>query len=41
MKHYSDPVIEVVNFDITDITNFGQENEISAGALFGSISIDW
>ncbi len=43
MKKYSDPMIDVVSFEMTDVTNSfeGGDNEVSAQVLFPNISIDW
>ena len=45
MKRYMDPEMEVVSFEITDVTNgkgIGDENPISAPDDFwGNIQIDW
>lgn len=41
MKKYFDPELEIVNFTVADVTNFGEEDEVSAGSLFPNLSIDW
>ncbi len=41
MKKYVDPTIEVTNFEVTDITNFGGDNEVSAGVLFPDSITNW
>ncbi len=41
MKKYDEPRIEIFSFEIEDVTNFGGDNEISAGELFPSWQIDW
>jgi subtilisin family serine protease len=37
----ADPEIELVSFDVEDETDFGGDNEISAGELFPGRQIDW
>jgi len=41
MKKYSEPELEIVSFEIEDETNFGGDNEISAGQLFPAWQQDW
>ena len=41
MKKYEEPDLEIVSFEVEDVTNFGEDNEISAGELFPSTQIDW
>ena len=41
MKKYTEPELEIVRFEIEDVTNFGGDNEISAGELFPNWQIDW
>ncbi len=44
MKFYSDPELEVVSFEIADVTNnddFGGADEVSANQLFGNVQYDW
>jgi len=44
MKFYSDPELEVVSFDIADITNNDDDwgdNEVSASQLFDNVQYDW
>jgi hypothetical protein len=41
MKQYSEPDFEITKFDITDVTNFGDDNEVSAGELFPDPMIKW
>ncbi|MBQ4447180.1 MAG: hypothetical protein IKH31_01595 [Clostridia bacterium] len=45
MKRYMDPEMEVVSFEIEDVTNFGggEGGEISEGEIFGSFNstVDW
>ena len=41
MKKYDDPEIGLVSFDVEDETDFGGDNEISAGELFPGRQIDW
>lgn len=40
MKNYSEPELEIMAFEIEDVTNFG-DNEISAGQLFPITISDW
>ncbi len=40
MKRYNDPELEIVNFTVSDVTNFG-DNDVSADSLFGDVQIDW
>ncbi len=41
MKKYTEPELEIVSFEVEDVTNFGGDNEISAGELFPNGQIDW
>lgn len=41
MKKYDEPKMEIVNFDVEDVTNFGEDNEVSAAELFPSKQVDW
>ena len=41
MKKYSEPELEIVSFETDDSTNFGGDNEVSAGELFPAVQIDW
>lgn len=41
MKKYTEPELEIVSFEVEDVTNFGGDNEISAGELFPNRQIDW
>lgn len=41
MKKYDEPEIEIASFEVEDLTNFGEDNEVSAGELFPSRQIDW
>ena len=41
MKKYEEPELEIVSFEVEDVTNFVGDNEISAGELFPSIQLDW
>lgn len=41
MKKYVEPELEIVSFEVEDVTNFGDDNEISAGELFPDWQIDW
>lgn len=41
MKKYDEPEIEIVSFDVKDVTDFGGDNEISAGELLPDQQIDW
>ena len=41
MKKYDEPEIGIVSFEVEDLTNFGEDNEVSAGELVPSWQIDW
>ena len=45
MKRYMDPEMEIVSFEIEDVTNFGGGvgGEISEAQIFGSFNstVDW
>ncbi len=45
MKRYTDPEMEIVSFEVTDVTNgsvrVGDDNEWSFEEDGGSIQIDW
>ncbi len=45
MKRYMDPEMEVVSFEIVDVTNFDDgEDELSEGEVFGNVinsTVDW
>ena len=42
MKRYNDPELEIVTFDVADVTNnFGGDNEVSADSLFNEAPINW
>ena len=41
MKKYEEPELGIVSFEVEDATNFGSDNEISAGALFPYTQTDW
>lgn len=45
MKRYMDPEMEIVSFEIEDVTNFGggEGGEISEAQIFGSFNstVDW
>ncbi|MBR4658174.1 MAG: hypothetical protein IKP26_02840 [Clostridia bacterium] len=46
MKRYTDPELEIVSFEVTDITNtddgeFGDENEVSFTDMNPNIQINW
>lgn len=41
MKKYTEPELEIVSFEIEDVTSFGGDNEVSAGELFPAMQIDW
>lgn len=41
MKQYSEPELDITKFDISDETDFGGDNEVSAGELFPGAQINW
>ena len=41
MKKYEEPELEIIMFRIEDVTNFGGDNEVSAGELVPAVQIDW
>ncbi len=44
MKRYTDPELEVVSFEIEDVTNSGPDNEVSGGddsPIWGGNSVKW
>ena len=41
MKQYSEPELDITKFDIADETDFGGDNEVSAGELVPGAQINW